>query len=218
MDCVNEAAGDSFTPASLASAFRRVGMCPIDPTRVSVEALSKGAARPVLDVDLAFFKARLIPVTHKELGALIVANGTLSTAGRPVVLTAPEILSALQTLDAEKERKAEAQKVSRQLREKRAAGLKAQRDARTVAAEQTRARKVWTAMCDDALQEAQARHLTAVSERKRANRRRAAKQRRRVQALGRPLPMREAWHLASSEADAMGLWKLTWGSPANLLL
>ena len=124
MDCINKAAGDTFTRTNLAFAFRRVGMWPLDPTRVSVEALSKGAARPVLDVDLAFLKARLIPVMRKELGAPVVANGTLSTAGRPVELTAPEVLSALQALDAEKERKAEAQKVSRQLRETRTAELK----------------------------------------------------------------------------------------------
>ena len=172
----------------------------------------------MLDTDLSFLKARRISVMCKEVGSPVHAHETLSTAGRPVVLTAPKVVSALQALDAEKERRAEAQKVSRQLREKRAAELKAQRDAKTVAAEQTRARKAWTAMCDDAVQAAQEPHLTAVSARKRANRRREAKQRRRVQALGRPLPMREAWHLVSSEAAAVGLWKLTWGSPANPLL
>lgn len=52
MDCVHKAAGDTFTPTNLAAAFRRVGIWPLDPTCVPVEAMSQGAALPVVDVDL----------------------------------------------------------------------------------------------------------------------------------------------------------------------
>jgi len=217
MDCISKAAGDTFTPTNLASAFRRVGMWPLDPTRVPVGALSKGAARPVVDVDLAFLKARLIPVLRKELTVPVVANGTLSTAGRPVVLTAPEVLGALQSLDEEKKRKAAAQQATRQRRAKRSTELQAQREAKKAAAEKATARAAWLTMCGEGVEVARSWQLAPPSSRKRASRRRAAQQRRRVQAPGRPLPTREAWRIASLEAAAVGLqrmWRLR-GSVAN---
>lgn len=72
-----------------------------------------------------------------------------------MVLTAPEVVAALQALDEEKERKAEAQRKNCQLREKRAAELKAQRDANILAAEQVRACKAWIKLCEDVVHEAQ---------------------------------------------------------------
>lgn len=156
---------------------------------------------------------------RKDLSVPVVSNGTLSTAGRTVVLTAPEVLAALQALDADKERKAEALRTSRQLRERRAAELKAEREVKALAAEQTRARKAWKELCGDVVQAAQSLQLLAASPRKRAHRRRAAKQRPGVQAVGRPLPVREAWHQASTEAAALGLWRLSWDmrSPGSLV-
>lgn len=155
MNCAKKAAGTTFTPSNVSSAFQRVGMWPLDPSRVSAESLSRGAAQPVLDVDLAFMKARLIPVMRKDLCVPVVSNGTLSATGRPVVLTAPEVVAALPAFDEEREQKAEAQRKNRQLREKRAAELKAQRDAKILAAEQVRACKAWIKFCEDVVQEAQ---------------------------------------------------------------
>ena len=62
----------------------------------------------MLDTDLSFLKARRISVMCKEVGSPVHAHETLSTAGRPVVLTAPKVVSALQALDAEKERNSKA--------------------------------------------------------------------------------------------------------------
>ena len=49
----------------------------------------------MLDTDLSFLKVRLISVMCKEVGSPVIAHETLSTAGRPVVLTAPKVVSAL---------------------------------------------------------------------------------------------------------------------------
>lgn len=212
MDCIHKAAGDTFTPTNLTSAFRRVGMWPLDPSRVPLEAMSKGAVLPVLGVDLKFPKARLIPIMREELNVPVVAKGTLSMAGRLVVLTAPEMEAALKDLDQEMARKTEAQRAGREAREKRSSELKAQRDAKAAAAEEAKARLMWAAVCDGAVEVARFWLLVTPSSRERASRQRAAKQRRRVQAPGLPLPATKAWQLCSGESAALGLWKSRWAT------
>lgn len=89
---------------ALKSAFQRVGMWPLDPPRVSWEELSKGAHSPVVpDIDLKRLMARLTPVARKDMARPVVLNGTLSTAGSAAVLTAPAVISALESLDTAKE-------------------------------------------------------------------------------------------------------------------
>ena len=53
MRCIARAASEALKVDALTTAFRRVGMWPLDPTVVSAENLSKGADEPVQDVDLA---------------------------------------------------------------------------------------------------------------------------------------------------------------------
>jgi len=80
---------------ALTTAFRRVGMWPLDPTVVSAAELSKGADAPAQDVDLAKLTHRLIPRVRKDMSRPAVVNGTLSTAVRGTVLTAPDNMAAL---------------------------------------------------------------------------------------------------------------------------
>jgi len=56
----------------------------------------------VLDVNLELSVSRLTPVVRKNLSCPTIVQGTLSTAGRATVLTAPEVLAAVQQLDADK--------------------------------------------------------------------------------------------------------------------
>ncbi|KAK1861603.1 hypothetical protein I4F81_004186 [Pyropia yezoensis] len=112
MDCVRAAALEAFTERTLASAFQRVGLWPPDPSRVSQEMLRKGADRPAPDVDLALLAARLVPVVRKDMAQPVVTNGTLSTAGTAVVLTAPQVIQALQDLEQDKLDKAEAKETA----------------------------------------------------------------------------------------------------------
>jgi len=55
-----------------------------------------------LDVNLELSVSRLTPVVRKNLSCPTIVQGTLSTAGRATVLTAPEVLAAVQQLDADK--------------------------------------------------------------------------------------------------------------------
>lgn len=74
----------------------------------------------------------------------VVANGTLFTAGWPVVLTAPEVVADLEELDDEKARKAVAQRACRGAREKLPAELKPPRDAKAAVAEEAKdGRRGW---------------------------------------------------------------------------
>jgi len=104
MDCIAEASSASLTVRALSSAFQRVGMWPLNPRAISMEALSKGAQVPVVDVDLEALVSRLIPIVSKELKRVMVSNGTLSTAGRATVLTSDEVIGALLDMDAAKDK------------------------------------------------------------------------------------------------------------------
>jgi len=95
MDCIAEASSASLTVRALSYAFQRVGMWPLNPRAISMEALSKGAQVPVVDVDLEALVSRLIPIVSKELKRVVVSNGTLSTTGRATVLTSDEVIGAL---------------------------------------------------------------------------------------------------------------------------
>jgi len=96
MRCIAAAAPDALTVDALKMAFRRVGMWPLDPKVVSLETLRKGADAPVMGINLEFLTQQLILAVHKDMSCPLIVNGTLSTAGRGAVLTAPEILGALE--------------------------------------------------------------------------------------------------------------------------
>ncbi|KAK1865914.1 hypothetical protein I4F81_008436 [Pyropia yezoensis] len=101
---IGRAASDALTVDALVSAFRRVGMWPLDPTVVSWEDLCKGADEPLAPyVDIPLLVSRPAPVARKDMARPVVQNGTLSTAGRATILTAPEVISALNEMDADKE-------------------------------------------------------------------------------------------------------------------
>jgi len=104
MDCIAEASSASLMVRALSSAFQRVGMWPLNPRAISMEALSKSAQVPVVDVDLEALVSRLIPIVSKELKRVVVSNGTLSTAGRATVLTSDEVIGALLDMDAAKDK------------------------------------------------------------------------------------------------------------------
>jgi len=96
MRCIAGAASDALTADALKMAFRRVCMWPLDPTVVSFETLSKGADAPVSGINLELLTKRLIPAVRKDMSCPRIVNRTLSTAGHGTVLTAPEILGALE--------------------------------------------------------------------------------------------------------------------------
>ena len=104
IDCIAEACSASLTVRALSSAFQRVGMWPLNLRAISLEALSKGAQVPVVDVNLEAPVSRLIPVVSKELKRVVVSNGTLSTAGRATVLTSDEVIDALLDMNAAKDK------------------------------------------------------------------------------------------------------------------
>jgi len=104
MDCIAEASYASLTVRALSSAFQRVGMWPLNPRAISMEALSMGAQVPVVDVDFEALVSRLIPLVSKELKRVVVSNGTLSTAVRATVLTSDEVIGALLDMDAAKDK------------------------------------------------------------------------------------------------------------------
>lgn len=119
---IGRAASDALTVDALKSAFQRVGVWPLDPTVVRWEDMCKGADAPLApDVDIPLLVSRLAPVARKDMVRPVVQNGTLSTAGRATVLTAPEVISALREMDAAKEDKRNEAEASKRAREERAA-------------------------------------------------------------------------------------------------
>jgi len=136
MSCIARAASDAMTEDALRTAFRRVGMWPLDPTVVSAEELSKGADAPVTSVDLELLTRRLIPIVRKDAVRPRVVNGTLSTAGRGTLLTAPEVTAALAEGAAANEAAKVSKDASKRAREKKA------EEKKILAAAATRAKRV----------------------------------------------------------------------------
>ena len=87
MDCVKLA----FSPAHLAAAVAAVGTWPLDPTKSPVEEINEGADKPLKAVDLKVLADRVAPVARKALNTPTMVQGTLSTAGKPTALTAPDV-------------------------------------------------------------------------------------------------------------------------------
>lgn len=193
-DCVRAAALEAFTERTLASAFQRVGLWPLDPSRVSQEMLKKGADEPAPDVDLALLAARLVPVVRKDMAQPVVTNGTLSTAGTAVVLTAPQVIQALQDLEKGKLDKAEAKESGKRAREQRAPDKLAEKAAKDAAAKRRRAELVWRQVCQLSAEVAQLR-VSAVlpTPRKQTHCLRAARQRRRVGSVESAAPFSVLW-------------------------
>jgi len=105
-------------------AFRRVGMWPLDLTVVSLETLSNGADAPVTGINLEILTQRLIPAVRKVVSCPRIVNGTLSTAGRGTVLTAPESLGALEGEVASEKAAKAAKAAGKHAREAKAQGKK----------------------------------------------------------------------------------------------
>jgi len=82
MRCISAAATDDLTEESLRTAFRRVGMWPLDPTVVSDEELSKGADAPVAGTDLKMLTRRLIPVVRNDMSCTRVVAAATALRGR----------------------------------------------------------------------------------------------------------------------------------------
>ncbi|KAK1869502.1 hypothetical protein I4F81_011978 [Pyropia yezoensis] len=149
--------------------------------------------------------SRLAPVARKDMARPVVQNGTLSTAGRATILTAPEVISALHKMDADKEEKRTEAEASKRAREERAAE-KSTKDAERARAKRARMedkaarerREIWAVVAAEAASDTgcwlRAAGHTPPS---------AAKARRRL-AAGRMrtpiLPPREAWRVAGRDA------------------
>jgi len=107
MDCVKLAADEAFSHAHLATAFGAVGAWRRNTTKFPVKEFSKGADKPLKAVDLNFLADRVAPVARKALNTPTIVQGTLSTAGKPTALTAPDVLAALQRQEKDKRDKEE---------------------------------------------------------------------------------------------------------------
>jgi len=129
MRCIARAASEALKVDALTTAFRRVGMRPLDSTVVSAAELSKGADAPVQDMDLAKLTQRLIPRVRKDMSRPAVVNGTLSMAGRGTVLTAPEIMAALDETAAAEVAAMALKQANKRARDQRAADKKIKDDA-----------------------------------------------------------------------------------------
>lgn len=129
MRSISEAASEALTVEGVSSAFRLVGMFPLNPGVISWEWLSKGADAPVApDMDIKRLTARMIPGARKDMARPALVNGTMSTAGRATVLTAPEILAEIASLEVAKDEKRAEAEASKRARDERAVE-KAEKDA-----------------------------------------------------------------------------------------
>ena len=136
----------------------------------------------VLDVNLELLVSRLTPVVRKDLSCPTIVQGTLSTAGRATVMTAPEVLAALQQLDADRLKKQQDHEVSRRQREATVAANKAKKAERAAAQERTKWAKVWRLVSEAAAVEGRHRlHQLYPPPRKLVLRERVSKQRKLFQ-------------------------------------
>jgi len=209
MRCIARAASEALTVDALTTAFRRVGMWPLDPTVVSAAELSKGADATVQDVDLAKLTQRLIPRVRKDMSRPVVVNGTLSTAGRGTVLTAHEIMAALDETAAAKVAAKALKQANKRDRDQRAddrkiknaAAAKAKR-AKVEAKEEETRRVAWVDIGSEASHEAGCRlRMMGLALPV------AAKTRRRLAAARLrmpPVPPRVLWRVVASEAVRVG--------------
>lgn len=159
---IGHAASDALTVDALNSAFRRVGMWPLDPTVVRWEDLRKGADAPLApDMDSPLLVSRLAPVARKDMVRPVVQNGTLSTARRATVLPASEAISALRKMDAAQEDKRNEAEANKRAREERFV-KKSGKDGDRARAEQARIddkavrarRETWAVVAAEAATEA----------------------------------------------------------------
>ena len=133
----------------------------------------------VLDVKLELLVSRLTPVVRKNLSCPTIVQGTISTAGRATVLTAPEVLAALQQLDADKLRMQQDHKVSRRQRKAKVAANKAKKAQWAAAQERTKWSTIWWLFSEEAAKEGRHRlHRLYPSPSKLVLRERASKQRK----------------------------------------
>jgi len=185
MDCIAEASSASLMVRALSSAFQRVGMWPLNPRAISMEALSKSAQVPVVDVDLEALVSRLIPIVSKELKRVVVSNGTLSTAGRATVLTSDEVIGALLDMDAAKDKAKSEKEKAKIVRAEQALTKKMDEAKKQQGAADRAAVAAWKRVVRDAKPAARARLLRD----KRAGG--ADKRGRRMQALRQHLVLQK---------------------------
>jgi len=209
MRCIARAASEALTVDAPTTAFRRVGMWPLDPTVVSAAELSKGADATVQDVDLAKLTQRLIPRVRKDMSRPVVVNGTLSTAGRGTVLTAHEIMAALDETAAAKVAAKALKQANKRARDQRAddrkiknaAAAKAKR-AKVEAKEEETRRVAWVDIGSEASHEAgcRLRMMGLALPVAAKTLRRLAAARLRVP----PVSPRVLWRVVASEAVRVG--------------
>jgi len=199
VECVGMAADAAFTRDLLVSAFRRVGMWPLDPTKVSIEEFNKGVDSPSADVDLARLTRLLLPIFRKELNSAAIVNGMLSTASHGTLLNSPEIIAASQAIETERAAKAaEANKAEeqwdkctveraaeqdqeRQAEAARKAVAAKKRTARMFEADRKKRAKHWALVSEEVVEEVQARNRQLQpSASKQQRRRQACRQKQRM--------------------------------------
>jgi len=133
----------------------------------------------VLDVNLELLVSRLTPVVRKNLSCPKIVQGTFSTAGGATVLTAQEVLAAVQPLDADKLKKQQDHEVGRRQREAMVPANKPKKAELAAAQERTKWAKVWWLVKEEAAEEGRPRlHRLFLSPRKPFLRERASKQRK----------------------------------------
>jgi len=103
-----------------------------------LEEVNQGADRTVKDVDLQLLADRAVPAVRKDLKKPAIIQGTLSTAGRPINMTAPDVISGLEKLVENKRVKAAAQEQGRREQAARVAANKATKAKRDAALEAAR--------------------------------------------------------------------------------
>jgi len=157
MDCTKKSTDHAFSPSHLAAAFTIVGMWPLNPKKVYLEEVNKGAGRTANDVDLQLLADRAVPAMRKDLKQPTIIQGFLSTARRPVNLTAPDVISAIEKLKEHKRVKAAAQEQGRREKAARVAATNATKAKRDAALRAARFEKAWRVVCADAVEEARHR-------------------------------------------------------------
>jgi len=199
MRCIAAPSSDALTVTALTTAFRLFDMWPLDPTVVTGEELSKGADAPVTSVDLEKLTRRLIPSVRKDMMCARVVNRTLSTAGRGTVLTAPEILAALEGEAAAKAAARKAKEAGKRACEAKAeerkllaAQVERAKSAQMRAVQAAARREMWAELAFDAARE-EASRMRAMGilgpSASKLWRRAAAARARRPSAATHPLPL-----------------------------
>lgn len=123
MRVIKAGAFRGLSSVNIVNGFKKTGTWPICPSEIDVGrlVLGKGARNSARKVDLELLATRLGPEARRDMRQPIIAFGSVSTRGLALEATAPAVLAALASQDAEAARKQAAKDALQARREAKAA-------------------------------------------------------------------------------------------------